>query len=438
MLWYPALSQANRRFYSLSVSRETSVILSVTAVLAWLAAYASVLFATRHRALVPTVSNVEPVSPAVVSLLVNDFESGEEVVEATALDLVSRNFLDYRDRILHVGSAYPTRFSDLEQMVYDRASAGWGRNAPKGWVRSAVALALQEARDAGVVKQRFDRRVLLWLGGSAALAAIVAAGSILWGTGNASAFLAGLLLIVTFAGLIAAGQRPQHTRVGRVVGSHWLARRDAPPSPGYAVALGVHEGLGDGRTLIWSHGRRVRVKYPTGWDRYGRSAVDLLRQAAQRLVVGAALVYFWRIAPVIVIGGYLMLRGVYLLARNAFDVVLARAVRGTVLRIEPWRGPRRDLVVWRTPHVSYCVIDDGHSPVLTAWALPATEPRPEPGDTVRVRARRWSRRLIGVSVAGSSSTGSSSMGSSGGHRSSTGTHRAVVGVDTRWSDEGLD
>jgi hypothetical protein len=427
MLWYPPLSQPNRRFYSLSVSRETSVILSVAAVLVWLIGYASVLFATRHRPLIAAPSNVEPVSPAVVSLLVNDFESGDEVVEATALDLVSRNFLDYRDRIMHVGSAYPTRFSDLEQQVYDRAAAGWGRTAPKGWVRSAVALAHQEARDAGLAKQRFDQRMLLWLGGSAALTAIVAAGSILWATGNASAYLAGLLLIVTFGGLIAAGQRLQHTQAGRVVGSHWLARRDSPPSPGYAVALGVHEGLGDGRTLIWSHGRRVRVKYPSGWDRYGRSAADLFRQAAQRLLVGGALVYFWRIAPVLVIGGYLILRGIYLLARNAFDVVSPRGITGTVLRIEPWRGPRRDLVVWRVPHVAYCVIDDGYSAVLTAWALPSTQPRPEPGDTVRVRARRWSRRLTDVSVAGSG----------GGHRSGTGTHRAVVGVDTRWSDEGL-
>jgi hypothetical protein len=238
----------------------------------------------------------------------------------------------------------------------------------------------------------------LILGASGGLVALAVGGLILWSTGNASAVLVWLLLSVTFAGLLASGQRLQHTPAGRVVASHWLARRDSPPSPGYAVALGVHEGLGDGRTLIWSANRRARVKYPSGWDRYGRSAVDLLRQAGQRLAVGAALVYFWRIAPVLVVGGYLILRGLYLLARNAFDVISARTVSGPVLRLEPWRGPRRDLIVWRTPYVAYCVIDDGRSPVLTAWALPATEPRPAPGDIVRARARRWSRRLTDVSL----------------------------------------
>ncbi len=404
------------------MSRETSVFLSVAAALAWLIGYASVLFVTRRRPLSAQPSNVEhgvpAVSPAVVSLLVNDFESGDEVVEATALDMVSRNFLDYSDRILHVGSAYPTQFSELEQLVYDRAQAGWGRHSPKGWVRSAVVLAEQEARDAGVARMRFDRRLLLILGGSALLAAVIVTGSIVWATGNPSAYLAGFLLLATFAGLIASGQRLQHSPAGRAVASDWLARRDSPPSPGYAVALGVHEGLGDGRSLFWSHGRRVRVRYPSGWDRYGRSAPDLLRQAGQRIVIGAALVYFWPIAPVLVVGGYLLLRGLYLLARNGFDLVTPRSLTGDVLRIEPWRGPRRDLVVWRTPHVSYCVIDDGYSSVLTAWALPDDAPRPAPGDRVRVRGRRWSRRLTEVTIT-----------------SAVGAHRAEVhGVDTRWSD----
>lgn len=394
------------------------MVLSVVAVLGWLLFYAGVLFATRHRPIGPAPSNVEPVSPAVVSLLVNDFESGDEVVEATALDLVSRNFLDYRDRVLHVGSAFPTRFSPLEQKVYDRASAGWGRIAPKGWVRSALALAEQEARDAGLARNRFDQRLLLWLGGSGTLAAGIVMASIRWATGNSYAFLAGFLLLVTVAGLIAAGQRLQHTPAGREAAAAWLARRDTAPSAGYAVALGVHEGLGDGRSLFWSHGRRVRVRYPSGWDRYGRSSLDLLRQAGQRLAAGVALVYFWRIAPVLVIGGYLILRGLYLLVCNAIDVVSARTVSGTVLRVEPWRGPRRDLYVWRVPHVFYCAIDDGRSPVVTAWALPAGEPRPAPGDTIRAKGHRWSRRLTAVTLAEStqwhSSTTEHGSGTRGG------------------------
>lgn len=394
--------------YPLPVGRETSVILCIAAVAAWLLGYGWVLLTTRRRPLVPTPSNVDPISPAVVSLLVNDFESGDEVVEVTALDLVSRKFLDYRDGSLHTGSAFPTGLSELEQLIYDRAKMGWGRTAPKGWVRSAVAAAQKEARDAGLARPRFDLRLLLWLGGSGLLAAVVVGGSILWATGNPYGYLAGVLLVVTFGGLIASGQRVQHSAAGRAAASHWLALRQNPPSLGYAVALGVHEGLGDGRTLIWSGGRRVRVRYPSGWDRYGRSTADLFRQAAQRIVAGGALVFFWRIAPVIVIGGYLILRGLYLLVRNLFDLVSARTHSGTVLRIEPWRGPRKDMFVWRTPYVAYCVIDDGHSPVLTAWALPASLPRPAVGDTVRVKAHHWSRRLTALALVESKTWHSSS------------------------------
>jgi hypothetical protein len=402
---FPRLAAAR---YPLPVGRETSVILSIAAVALWLCGYGWVLLVTRRRRLVPTPSNVDPVSPAVVSLLVNDFESGDEVVEVTALDLVSRKFLDHRDGALHPGPAFPTGLSDLEQLIYDRASAGWGRTAPKGWVKTAVAAAQKEAREAGLARPRFDLRLLLGLGGSALLAAIVVAGSIVWATGNPNGYLAGVLLLVTFGGLIATGQRVQHSPAGREAASHWLALRDNPPSLGYATALGVHEGLGDGRTLIWSGGRRVRVRYPSGWDRYGRSTADLFRQAAQRIAAGGALVFVWRIAPVIVIGGYLILRGLYLLARNVFDVVSARTVTGTVLRIEPWRGPRKDMFVWRTPYVAYCVIDDGHSPVLTAWALPASLPRPAAGDTVRVKAHRWSRRLTALALVESKTWHSSS------------------------------
>jgi hypothetical protein len=390
------------------MGREMSVILSTAAVSAWLLGYAWILVATRRRPLVPTSSNVDPHSPAVVSLLVNDFESGDEVVEVCALDLVSRKFLDQRDGTLHPGPNFPTLLSPLEQLIYDRASSGWGRTAPKGWVRTAVAMAQQEARDAGLARPRFDTRLLLWLGGSGVLAAAVVAGSIRWATGNAYGYLAGLLLLITFGGLIASGQRVQHSAAGRAAASHWLARRDNPPSVGYAVALGLHEGLGDGRTLIWSHERRVRVRYPSGWDRYGRSSADLFRQAAQRIAAGAALVYFWRIAPLIVIGGYLVVRGLYLLARNLIDLVTTRTFSGTVLRIESWRGPRRDMFVWRTPYVAYCVIDDGRSPVLTAWALPASLHRPSAGDTVRVKGHTWSRRLTALALVESKTWHSSS------------------------------
>jgi hypothetical protein len=390
------------------VARETSVLLSLGVVVAWLLFYAAILFATRHRPLPPERSNVDPQSPAVVALLVSDFEARDEVAEATALDLAARRFLEYHDRTLARGPAYPTGLSELEQMIYDRASQGWGRSPAKGWASATVNAAQREARIAGLSRQRFDLRLLLWLGGSGLLAAGVVAGSIRWATGNSAGYLAGLLLMVMFAGLIATGQRTQHTAAGRVAAAHWLALRDAPPSAGYAVALGVHEGLSDGRTLVWSHGRRARVRYPSGWDRYGRSPVDLLRQAAQRLVVGGALIYFWPIAPVLVIGGYLVLRGLYLLVRNVIDLLFGDSFSGTVQRVEPWRGPLRELFVWRVPHVAYCVIDDGHSSVLTAWALPSELERPEVGDVVRVKVRRWSRRIAALALVESKTWHSSS------------------------------
>jgi hypothetical protein len=105
------------------------------------------------------------------------------------------------------------------------------------------------------------------------------------------------------------------------------------------------------------------------------------------------------------------LRGLYLLVRTLLDLLPPRQVTGEVLRIDAWRpgrfSVRRDLYVWRVPHVAYLVVDDGESGQLTAWALPKGK-FPEPGTHVRMAVRPWSRRVIQLGLVESKTWHSSS------------------------------
>ena len=194
---------------------------------------------------------------------------------------------------------------------------------------------------------------------------------------------------------------------------------------GYGAAMGVTHGaslLPGNRHLIWAHHdgvwRRVRVDYPRGWDRYGRTTPDLLRQAGTRLAAGGALLIFWRFESDLVTklglvaGAYFALRGLYLAVRALIDLLPPRTITGEVLRVDPWRpgkfSLRQEIYIWRVPHVAYLVVDDGESDRLTAWAVPTKGTRVEPGQRVRIAVRPWSRRVIQVALVESTVWHSSS------------------------------
>lgn len=419
------------------------MIVSATAVALWLVSFALVLFLTRHRVLKPgrATDTLRAESPAVVALLVNQWQSAPDLAEATILDLAARRFVEFRltgHRVaVHIGPDYPTGLTPYEQKVFDRLRDGVvGVAIPTDKLDfgDLSKVALQEARDAGLSQLRFDRRTLVWLASGALAAALAVGGSIFWGTGNASAIVAGFLVLLALGGLAAAGQRMQHSAAGVEAAQHWLGVRafmrshtsfaEQPPTTidkwvrymAYGSALGVTHGarleIGGGeRDLRWSNQvggwRRVRVDYPRGWDRYGRSMPDLLRQAGLRLVAGALLLLFWRVPPLLIttvgllLGLYLVLRALYLLVRTLLDLAMTQTVRGEVLWRETWRpsrfSPKRELYVWRVPRVHYLAVDDGRSEQLTAWALPLPSSI-APGSIVRFKAYPWSRRIEDINL----------------------------------------
>ncbi|WP_203911739.1 DUF2207 family protein [Rhizocola hellebori] len=434
------------------VSRETSINLSVIAVAIWLLSYAMVLAYFRQRTLKPdpATEDLREESPAVVSLLVNNFEPGLDLVEATLLDLGARGFLEFRPsesgrHTVHIGKEFPSGLSAFDQQVFDRVSGsaiGGVAQLERTVFDDLYRTAQREAREAGLSQLRFDWRTQSWLIVGAVAAAATVGGSLFWASGLVLHLTAGVLVLLALLGLIAAGQRVQHTPAGITAAQHWLGVRqfmrghssfvEDPPTAakrwerylGYGAAMGVTHGaslLAGDRHLIWAHHdgrwRRVRVEYPRGWDRYGRSVPDLLRQAGTRLAAGGALLLFWRFESTVatnlglVAGAYLVLRGLYLVIRTLIDLTPPRTIAGEVLRIDAWRpgrfSVRQDLYVWRVPHVAYLVVDDGESDRLTAWALPKGK-FPEPGMRVRIAVRPWSRRVIQLALVESTVWHSSS------------------------------
>ncbi|HCU49765.1 MAG TPA: hypothetical protein DGG94_08195, partial [Micromonosporaceae bacterium] len=72
------------------------MIVSAAAVALWLVSYALVLILTRRRVLKPgpATEDLRSESPAVVALLVNQWQPAPDLAEATILDLGARRFVD--------------------------------------------------------------------------------------------------------------------------------------------------------------------------------------------------------------------------------------------------------------------------------------------------------------------------------------------------------
>jgi hypothetical protein len=167
---------------------------------------------------------------------------------------------------------------------------------------------------------------------------------------------------------------------------------------------------------------RVRVKYPTFWGRYGRTALALGFWGAVTAVVGFALLrkvpgiartfadaesgfdpeagphddYTLFRNVLLTIALFLLLRGLYRLVRTVVDVVAPRTITGEVLWSQVWRsksGKGEDAPP--VPWLYYVAVDDGTGDRTTAWGLPAEILRQAVnGQTVRFTVRPWSRRVL--------------------------------------------
>ncbi|WP_332107746.1 hypothetical protein [Phytohabitans flavus] len=200
---------------------------------------------------------------------------------------------------------------------------------------------------------------------------------------------------------------------------------------GYGAAVGATHltsavldlGMGN-RELVWSSfggtWHRVRVRYPRVWSRYGRTPAKLILRAVIAIVVGGVLLRFapggldslpdidgsGRQLPdavtsaVLAVGVLLIVSGLYRLARTLVDLATERTITGEVLWLEVWLSTSNDSDS-STPWLHYLAVDDGTDDRTTAWGLPSEwANRCHDGDTVTIRVRPWTRRVVDITVVG--------------------------------------
>jgi hypothetical protein len=262
-----------------------------------------------------------------------------------------------------------------------------------------------------------------------------------------AALAVGVMGFALLAGVVGRQRGERDTRAGRAAAARWLGVRDwlgghpefadLPPAAvavwdrylPYGAALGVTRtasqvldlGLGDRRRVWSSYGgrwRRVRVRYPRFWGRYGRGIPSLLLTALLAVLVGGLLVRYHgepaglelvgegdpRLVTagrvMLVLGWLLVVRGAYRVVRTVLDLATTRAITGEVLWLEVWRTRSQGENRPRVPWLHYLAVDDGRGDKTTAWGLPhgTFGPRCRDGDTVTVRVRPWSRRVVELTL----------------------------------------
>ncbi|MEV6816179.1 hypothetical protein [Micromonospora sp. NPDC051296] len=325
----------------------------------------------------------------------------------------------------------------------------------KAWNKRLRAQVVADARAAGLSRRRFGPAVTTLLGAAALVAAVgVGLAAFHYGTWHPQDDNPGLAAgFVTFAVLSTiAGVSPgeRDTALGRQVAARWLGVRDwlrgheqfdeLPPASvaiwdrylGYGAAVGATRlasavldlGMGD-RTLVWSsYGgtwHRVRVRYPRFSARYGQTLPKLLLRAAINIVVGvfllkifgssfdlvpsttdqAARIFTFVADGIVVLALLSLVSGSYTAVRGVADLVTERTITGEVLWLEVWRSTSQGENQPARPWLHYLAVDDGTGDRTTAWGLPSQWAGGcHDGDTVTVRVRPWSRRVVSMSVVG--------------------------------------
>jgi hypothetical protein len=357
---------------------------------------------------------------------------------------------------IHIRDADPSRLTKYEKRVFDRvAGLAAGGVVPmtaltfrdpaeaKGWAKRLSADVVADARGRGLSRRRFSPPVLTTL----TLAAVVAAGAVLVAMLHYAhrahphddpAFGAAFFTFIALSGIAGSIRGERDTPAGREVAARWLGLRaylrgdesfaNLPPSAvavwdrylSYGDAVGatrvcgavIDLGMGN-RKRVWSSfggtWHRVRVRYPTVWGRYGAKATPLIFWAVVNLVLGLAVLRYRHVVTdrtpdladlvILLIGGGLLLRGGYRLVRAAVDLATPLTLTGEVLWTEVWRSTKSSQNSESRPWLYYLAVDDGSDDRTAAWGLPAELlSRCDVGDVVRLTARRWTRRVMDITV----------------------------------------
>ena len=320
---------------------------------------------------------------------------------------------------------------------------------------------IADARARGLSRRRFGPAILTVLTVAAIIAGFgLAVTTFLLARhshdGNGGA-LKGAGFVWFFGAIVLGGigHRPigeRDTPAGREVAAKWFGVRawlqrteafgDLPPSAvavwdrylSYGDALGttrvcaavIDLGMGNRKRVWSSYGdtwHRVRVRYPRLWLRYGRTARYLIVRGVLLGGLGFVLLYYWARGvaaalrePAIgeshaaqfagsvknvglAIGTVLFVYGAYLLVRTIIDLATPAQLTGQVLWKQVWRSNSGGEDSPPVPWLHYLAVDDGSGDKTTAWGLPSElSGRAVDGDTVKLSARRWSRRVTELSV----------------------------------------
>jgi hypothetical protein len=363
--------------------------------------------------------------------------------DAGGLRPYERRVLD-RVRGLAVGGLVP-----LTALTFrDEAGA-------KSWNKRLHAEVVADARTAGLSQRRFGPAVSGALVAAAVLAAVAAGLAAfhhgLWSGDEGNPGVAvGIFTFGLLSAVVGATRGERDTPLGRQVAARWLGVREwlrgheefaeLPPASvtvwdrylGYGAATGTTHlasaildlGMGN-RKLVWSSfggtWHRVRVRYPRFWSRYGHTVPRLVRRAAFAIVVGVLLLRFTgdaldlvpasgdraaRTADLVADLAYaaavlLLVYGAYTLARSLTDLATVRTITGEVLWQQAWRSTAGTEDSPSRPWLHYLAVDDGTDDRTAAWALPSEGAgRCHDGDTVTIRVRPWSRRVVQLAVVG--------------------------------------
>jgi hypothetical protein len=321
----------------------------------------------------------------------------------------------------------------------------------KAWNKRLRAEVVADARAAGLSRPRFGPTVRSLLGGAAVLAAIAVGLAAfhygVWSDGEDNpGIAAGIVAFGLLGAVVAATRGERDTPLGCQVAARWLGVRDwlrgheefaeLPPASvtvwdrylGYGAATGTTHlasaildlGMGD-RKLVWSSfggtWHRVRVRYPRIWPRYGRTVPRLVRRAVLAIAAGVLLLRFTDdaldvasassdlVADVTDIAhaaaAVLLAYGLYALARSLIDLATVRTITGEVLWVQVWQSTARTEDSPSRPWLHHLAVDDGTDDRTTAWGLPSEWAGTcRDGDTVTIRVRPWSRRVIELTVVG--------------------------------------
>jgi hypothetical protein len=318
------------------------------------------------------------------------------------------------------------------------------------WTQRLHSSVIEDARARGLTRRRFSPGLVTLLSAAAVLPSVlVALAAMSFRTDPSDGFgdqlqigaVAGVIVFVVLSGLAGRPLGERDTPLGREVAARWLGLRtflrndeafaELPPAAvavwdrylSYGDALGVTRvcsalldlGMGD-RKRVWSSlggWHRVRVRYPRVWGRYGATALRVGLGAFATLAVGVLFAKLFGTQGFhfpsnghrlvgdlpLLIALYLVIRGLYRLARLGLDLAAPQTVSGEVLWVELWKQTAAKEDSPSVPLVHYLAVDDGKADRTTAWALPsAWSERGRAGDGVTMVVRPWTRRVVELTV----------------------------------------